>query len=133
MALPDSKDLAVPEERAVAKRPDRLTEIRQKLEAVYEDDLKNVELAKYMFEPDEVLLAKGLSAAQIARVRSWESPRKEVAAGLAMSSSRLEALAKEDKQQTTMNIERAVIQVPVPDLDRRRLAEAVVIDVEPGK
>jgi hypothetical protein len=50
-----------------------------------------------------------------------------------MSSSRLEALAKEDKQQTTMNIERAVIQVPVPDLDRRRLAEAVVIDVEAGK
>lgn len=131
--MADTAITVASEVAVTGKRPDRMTEIRQGLEGILLDDLKNVDLAKYMFESDETLLAAGLSAPEIARVRSWQTPRKEVAAGLAMSAARLEALAKEDKGGTTMNIERAVIQVPAPDLARARYADAVIIDVEPGK
>jgi hypothetical protein len=118
---------------ALAKRPDRLTEIRQRLESIYENDLKDVELAKWMFHSDAELQSAGLTAPQIARVRAWEVPRKEVAAGLAMASSRLEALARESPKGPTLNIERAVIQVPAPEIQAKRIAEAVIIDVEPNK
>lgn len=121
-----------PPAEVAPKKRDRLSEIRAGLEAVLVDDLENVKLAKYIFEDDETLDKAGLTSAQRKKVRAWEVPRKEVAAALAMSASRLEALAKEDQKAPVMSIQRAVIQVPAPDV-QRRLAEAVIIDVEPGK
>lgn len=113
---------------------DRLADIRAGLEGILEDDLHNVRLSKWMFHTEEEMKAAGLEPHEIARVRAWEVPRKEVAAGLAMSAARLEALAKEDKTgDVRLNIERAVIQIPAPDVERKRLSEAVIIDVEPGK
>lgn len=103
--------------------------IASAFERILENDAHNTELTRFMFEADEVLRAAGLSNADIAKVRSWESPRKEVAAGLAMGAERLVAAVKQEQSTTTVNIERAVIQVPAVSQEARRAA-AVIIDVE---
>jgi hypothetical protein len=118
----------------LARADRRLAEMRETIQGIFEDDARNVALAKHMFETDEELVAAGLKPSQIRRVRSWELSKKEVAAGLAASSARLEALAKNQVEKpTTINIERAVIQVPAPGAVAQSNRDAVYIDVEPGK
>lgn len=110
--------------------------MREKIQGIFEDDARNVELSQHMFKPVEELEAMGLKPHEIARVRSWELSKKDVAAGLAASSARLEALAKADSERkaTTVNIERMVIQVPAPaSVPQGSIRDAVIIDIEPGK
>jgi hypothetical protein len=114
---------------------ERLALLRETIQGVFEDDARNVALAQHMFKTDEELAAMGMKAHDVKRVRSWEESKKNVAAGLAASSARIEALAKlQAEKPTTVNITRMVIEVPPPQaLPPQSLRGAVVIDVEPGK
>ena len=122
-------------ETGLARKPSsRLAEIKAKLDDILEADGRNVELAQHMVKSDEALIALGLQDFEMLRVRSWERARKEVAAGLMASADRMTALIKvgEDKG-STINIERAVIQIPAPGVTQQSIRDAVIIDVEPGK
>lgn len=127
------KALLSRDERKELRREERKQKLEYMRQEMIFEAAKDVRLKKYRYLSDEELKSKHfLTPAQIARVREWEKPKKEVGYGVEGSQRLLEVLLRADGEKKTLqvNVENLSIQLPEKQPDA---IEAVVIEAEAGE
>lgn len=118
-------------ERKELRKAERLAELTELVSKVKVDAARIVNLRRFMFKEDDELIKAGLTKQQIRIVRQFEEPKKATAFGVESAAKLIEAetRAQADSKKPTLNIQNAVIQLPVKQAET---ATPVVIEVVPG-
>ncbi len=113
-------------------RQDRTDRIRDLMDDIIENDIRDVRLKRFMYKNDEELKAAKLSPQQIAKVRAWETRKADAPMGLIAAHERVMARIRKDEANKSiqLNVMNMSIQLPQKQEDEQ---EPVVIDVEPSK
>jgi len=118
-------------ERKELRKAERLAELTELVSKVKVDAARIVNLRRFMFKEDDELIAAGLTRQQMRIVRQFEEPKKATAFGVESAAKLIEAetRAQADSKKPTLNIQNAVIQLPVKQAET---AQPVIIEVVPG-